>query len=163
MKESPYLDGKEHLIAKYGYLPLLGSSNKRYLEQLLEVSKLRFYDAGDTITSEGEHDHWAYIILEGEVTVSKHGETLATISRPGEVFGELTMIDNRTRSATIEAEKSTICLAIDINRVDNLTDERRDAFFAIFFLTLTDSLSSRLRAADEELAKLKAELAQFKK
>ena len=44
-----------------------------------------------------------------------------------------------------------------------MSDEKRDAFFAVFFLTLTDSLSSRLRAADEELAKLKAELAKFKK
>ena len=110
MKESPYLEGKEHLIAKYGYLSLLGSANKRYLDQLLRVSRLRFYDAGDTITSEGEHDHWAYIILEGEVIVSKQGEILATINRPGEVFGELTMIDNRTRP--INRQSASLSISI---------------------------------------------------
>lgn len=163
MKESPYLEDREHLIAKYGYVALLGSANKRYLKQLLRVSKLRSYDVGDTITAEGEHDHWAYILLDGEVIVSKKGEKLASIKRLGEVFGELTMIDNRARSATIQAETATICLAIDISLVDKMNDEERDAFFAVFFLTLTDVLSSRLRAADDELARLKNKLAHYEK
>lgn len=163
MKETPYLEGRGHLIEKYGYVSLLGSKNERYVEQLLSVSKLRFYDAGDTITSEGEHDHWTYILLDGVVNVIKQGVKLASIDRQGEVFGEMTMIDNRTRSATIEAEIETICLAIDISLVDNMSNVDHDAFFAVFFLTLTQLLSSRLRTADDELAKLRKQLATLKR
>lgn len=163
MKETPYLEGNEHLLTRYGYIAMLGTRNKPYLEQLLRVSKLRFYDEGDIISTEGEQDNWVYILLDGEVIISKRESKLATINNPGEVFGELTMIDNHPRSATISVENKAVCLAININLVDDMQAKERYAFFPFFFLTLTNALSSRLRATDEELTRLKAELASYKK
>ncbi|HFQ91493.1 MAG TPA: cyclic nucleotide-binding domain-containing protein [Chromatiales bacterium] len=151
MDESPYLANREHLIEKYGYLPLLGCEDRRYLELLLRFSKLRKYDMGEVITLEGEYDNWVYILLSGEVSVSKDEQELARIDTPGDAFGEQVLIDYRPRSATVEATADTICLAIDSSRISELEEADRDKFNTVFFRLLAETLSTKLRAVNQQL------------
>jgi len=158
MEESPYLTNREHLIEKYGYLPLLGCDDQRYLELLLSFSKLQKYDAGEVITLEGEYDNWVYILLAGEVSVIKGDQELARIDTPGDAFGEQVLIDYRPRSATVESATDTICLAIDSSKISQMKEEDRDKFNTIFFRLLAETLSSKLRAVNQQLLSLQEEL-----
>lgn len=58
---------------------------------------------GEVIIREGEESDDAYIILEGEVEVTKQGKYLATLSE-NSLFGEIGLVDQRPRTATCTAK-----------------------------------------------------------
>lgn len=66
----------------------------------------RIFPKGSTIFSEGEIGHCAYIIERGRVEISTHsgGEKVVLATRgPGEIFGEMAIVDNKPRSANATA------------------------------------------------------------
>lgn len=158
MEETPYLTNREHLIERYGYLTLLGCGSHEYLECLLEISRLRKFQAGEVIAIEGEYDSWAYILLDGEVSILKGDQELARLFTPGDTFGEQVLIDLYPRSATVEAMTETLCLAIDGDRVNGMKNHERDSFNAVFFHLLAETLSGRLRASNEKILQLQQAL-----
>ncbi len=158
MEESPYLVKREHLIERYGYLPLLGCGSPDYLKRLLAISRLRKFQAGEVIAIEGEYDHWAYILLDGEVLILKGDQELARLEVPGDTFGEQVLIDLEPRSATVEAVGESLCLAIDGALVSRMEHSERDSFNAIFFRLLAETLSARLRASNEKILQLQQAL-----
>ena len=62
-----------------------------------------FKKAGDVIVREGAEDNDAYIILEGEVEVTKNKRHLATL-KENSIFGEIALVDSRPRTATCTAK-----------------------------------------------------------
>jgi CRP-like cAMP-binding protein len=65
--------------------------------------KIIFKNRGDVILMEGEESSDAYIILEGEVEVTKNSRVLATLSE-NSIFGEIALVDSRPRTATCTAK-----------------------------------------------------------
>lgn len=65
--------------------------------------KTIFKQKGDIILKEGEETDDAYIILEGEIEVTKKNKHLATL-RENSIFGEIAMVDSRPRTATCTAK-----------------------------------------------------------
>lgn len=59
-------------------------------------------EAGRVLFSEGDAAHEFYVIVDGEVEVSKGTAKLARLG-PGEFFGELALLDHSTRTATVTA------------------------------------------------------------
>src|SRR5215468_6000976 len=88
------------------------------------VITLRQYEAGEVIVQENDFGDTAYLIEQGQVEVSKEldGQTvhLAYLGA-GEIFGEMSMIDEKPRSATVTAVTETVVSAL-----------RRDDFFHSF-------------------------------
>ena len=62
-----------------------------------------FKKKGDVIVREGAEDNDAYIILEGEVDVTKNKRYLATL-KENSIFGEIALVDSRPRTATCTAK-----------------------------------------------------------
>lgn len=58
---------------------------------------------GEIILNEGEETNDAYIILTGEVEVTKKGRTIAVLHE-NSIFGEIAMVDQRPRTATCTAK-----------------------------------------------------------
>ena len=73
--------------------------------------KERQFDTGDTIASEGSTGIGFFIIDEGEATVSVHGEDVNTLAH-GDHFGEVALIDDGARTATITAKTPLKCYGI---------------------------------------------------
>jgi PPM family protein phosphatase len=94
-------------------VPLLSCLGNRDLKRVAkEVSRSRF-DAGTTIVREGKMSGVGFFILdEGEASVSVGGEEVARL-RPGDHFGELGLISERARTATVTAVTPVTCLVMD--------------------------------------------------
>lgn len=71
----------------------------------------RAYDAGAVIVREGEPGVGFYLIAEGEVEVSHDGRSLRTLGT-GEFFGELALLEETPRTATVTARTPTRCLVL---------------------------------------------------
>ena len=162
MKESEYLNGRDDLISKLRSFPFMQHMDTSHLMDMLQLSKLRTYDAGEVITKEGIYDSWIYVLVYGEVKVTKGGSELARFGESGDTFGELAVLDGEARSATVSATINTKCLAIDASFMDSLPPEEQSAFYSIFYRMLAEILSKRLRETGEELAHCK-ELLNSKK
>ena len=111
------------------------------------------YKAGEVIVRENDFGETAYVITEGKVEVTKELDRqrvhLAYLG-VGETFGEMSMIDEKPRSATVTAASETV-----------VSEIRREDFFNIFqtnpqvALTLLKVLFERLREADAMILQLK--------
>jgi CRP/FNR family transcriptional regulator, cyclic AMP receptor protein len=129
---------------------------------LLKSSKMIKYDPGELIFEEGEHGSWLYFLIKGEVRIQKKGEIITVLKRRGDLFGEMSVIDNSPRSASIVAINHTICLAIDSSYSKKLDGNEKNAFNAIIYRIFAEILAERLRAMDEELVKAKGEAAMLR-
>ncbi len=79
------------------------------------------YHAGSTIIREGERGDAAYLIVSGQCrayhTTQKGQETLATMGQ-GDVFGEMALLLDETRAATVEAVDDVTVLVLDKRTMD---------------------------------------------
>jgi hypothetical protein len=73
-----------------------------HLAELARMAREEVYAAGETIVREGEFGDQLYVIVAGEVAITRAGRELAVL-RAGEFFGELSLFDGETRSATATA------------------------------------------------------------
>ena len=72
------------------------------LNEVLETTQWLKYDAGDTIINEGEIDDSFYIIVLGDVVVSKNSKAIAALKQ-GDCFGEMAYLGKTRRAADIKA------------------------------------------------------------
>jgi CRP-like cAMP-binding protein len=84
-------------------IPLFAELKPRELEQLSGSFKERTFDAGETVATEGEEGAGFFVIESGEAVVSVGGDERRHIG-PGDYFGDIALIDQGARTATITAE-----------------------------------------------------------
>ena len=75
----------------------------RELNQLADAFKERQFDPGDVIAEEGKSGVGFFVIAEGEAEVLVHGDSVDTL-KAGEYFGEIALIDDGARTATVRAK-----------------------------------------------------------
>jgi CRP/FNR family transcriptional regulator, cyclic AMP receptor protein len=90
-------------------VPLLAGLEDRVRRRLAEVGKRRSYGEGETIVKEGSTGTALYIVLSGRARVEREGGVIGTLTT-GDFFGELALIEEHPRSATVVAEQETECL-----------------------------------------------------
>lgn len=87
---------------------------------------VRRLDAGAWLFREGDEGHDLYIVLQGAVRLSRGGQELK-VARPGDYFGEMSMLLNARRSAGAEAlEADTQLIAVSAGNFDLLLRENPD-------------------------------------
>jgi CRP-like cAMP-binding protein len=92
-------------------VPLFSDLNKKELQGLASSMKERTFNEGDTIAVEGQSGVGFFIIDEGEATISVKGEEVRTLGH-GDHFGEVALIDDGARTATITAKSPLKCYGI---------------------------------------------------
>jgi nucleotide-binding universal stress UspA family protein len=126
--------------------PLFAELTQEELQRLADAARLRAYQPGEVIVREGEQTAGCFIILTGQVEVVKDVDTakstvLARLG-PGEIFGEMAMIDDHPRSATVRAIEATEC--VGLRRSDFMAELQRTPEIAVHMLPV---LVRRLREA----------------
>lgn len=124
-----------------GRVPLLAGLEQRDLERLARQFRERTFPQGATVTQEGERGVGFFVITEGEATITISGEVRGR-SGPGDYFGEIALIDEGPRSATITAETDLRCLAISAWEFRPFVEEHPHVAW-----TLLETLARRLRVA----------------
>ena len=97
------------------------------------------YKAGTVILREGDAPGAVYILASGRVEVTKAGHKLAEIKRDG-IFGDMALVDNSPRSATVTAVEDTECYVIGLEDFDKLLQTSHPFIQAIIKI-----LTGRLR------------------
>src|SRR4051812_18604334 len=100
------------VIEELARVPLFGGLNKRQLRTLGRAFKPRAYGAGRTVVRQGHMDGVGlFIIVEGTASVMVDETEVAKLG-PGDYFGELALISQQARAATVTAETPLRCLVI---------------------------------------------------
>ena len=127
-------------------VPLFTGLEKRDLERIADSFKERNYSAGDTIAGEGQGGAGFFIIGDGTAKVTVHGEDRATLG-PGDYFGEIALIDEGARTATVTAETDMRTYAMTFWEFRPIVET--DARIA---WKLVQALAHKLREADARQA-----------
>ncbi len=130
-----------------------------YKEQMavLAVGHATAYEAGAEIVVQGSVGEEMYVVVRGRVAVESGGVQVAELQTGGH-FGEMGLVDNAPRSATVRSIDPTRCMVI--KRSDLMQLMRREPVLAVKLLwSFVQALSDRLRTANAELSEAKQELA----
>lgn len=100
------------MIEKIKKLYLFEWIDDDFLEKLVNNSKIETYMTWDKIIIEWEKAEKAYIIIEWIVNVEKNNEFLNTIFQ-GDIFGEIGLVTNEKRTASVIAETQVKLLVLD--------------------------------------------------
>jgi CRP-like cAMP-binding protein len=125
-------------------VPLLQDLDERHLQRLANAAKERRYHEGDALTSEGaaHGSRFFFVIGEGNANVTRSGEQLATLG-PGDYFGEMALIDEGARSATVVAATDMLAYTLTPWEFRPFVEENPEVAW-----TLLRTLTERLRAAE---------------
>jgi CRP/FNR family cyclic AMP-dependent transcriptional regulator len=122
-------------------VPLFEDFDKGDLERLSRSFKERTFDAGSTVAGEGKTGAGFFVIESGEAAVSVHGSERATMG-PGDYFGEIALIDDGARSATVTAVSDLRCYGLTSWEFRPLVEGN-----ASIAWKLLETMAKRLRAA----------------
>jgi CRP-like cAMP-binding protein len=90
-------------------VPLLAGLEERVRRRLAEIGKRRTYSPDEAIVREGSTGTARYIVLRGRARVERDGKAIGQL-QGGDFFGELALIEEHPRSATVVASEETDCL-----------------------------------------------------
>jgi CRP-like cAMP-binding protein len=128
-------------------LGIFSETPETILSELAPLMKEEEVETDQVLFNEGEIGDCMYIIYKGEVRIHKGKATLA-ILKEKEVFGELSLLDSETRSASATAHTDCFLFKIDQEPFYELLETRTE--IAKGFIKI---LCQRLRALNERAAK----------
>jgi CRP-like cAMP-binding protein len=133
---------------KRGWLarvPLFHGASAEILDHLVDLTGELTFAAGQPIVLQGQVGNGLYIVVSGQARVVQGTRELDRLG-PGDLFGEIAVIDQQPRSASVYAVEPTTCLTIA--SWDLLALLERDPKLA---LNLLRELAARVRRADVQL------------
>jgi CRP/FNR family transcriptional regulator, cyclic AMP receptor protein len=89
-------------------VPIFEGLERRELERIAASMKRRTFHAGDAVTTEGQGGVGFFVIEDGLARVTVGGEDRRTLGA-GDYFGEVALLTDRPRTATITAETDLEC------------------------------------------------------
>lgn len=137
------------------------------LTEILKITKERRFQKGDVVMKEGEEGDTMYLVIEGEVGVSKsltlkfadddYRETEKILTRfvPEDhvILGEMALIGKDNRSATISARSD--CIFLEIKKDDFLILIEENPKLGIrLLMNLSQLLADRLRQSSQDITRL---------
>jgi CRP-like cAMP-binding protein len=129
--------------------PLFARLEGRQLHRLAELCVPRSYETGDEIVVEGSTGLGLFVITSGKVEVTRGtGEDKVIFAElwSGDLLGEMSLVDDQPRSATVRTLEPTTCLLITRGSFQALVDSEPEIAWCI-----VPVLAGRLRALQEEL------------
>ncbi|MBI1947045.1 MAG: Stp1/IreP family PP2C-type Ser/Thr phosphatase [Deltaproteobacteria bacterium] len=137
-------------------IPLFRYLTYQELVKVLNITYLETYEAGTPIIKEAENGEELYIILAGRVVVSRGNQEIVEL-HPGVHFGEMALVDQSPRSATVTAKDPARLLVVQ--RRSFYTLIRKEPVLAVKLLwSFVQVLSRRLRETNEQLSGVRSAL-----
>jgi CRP-like cAMP-binding protein len=125
-------------------VPLFQSCSQKDLEKIAKAGDEVSMPAGSLIVDQGQTGREAFVILEGSVIVRRNGKKISTIG-PGNIVGELSLLDHGPRTATVICETDCTFLLLDQRRFLSVIDD-----VPAIGHKLLASLASKIRELDRQ-------------
>jgi CRP/FNR family transcriptional regulator, cyclic AMP receptor protein len=133
------------ILREVGHLRELSHDDRAALAERIDLLR---YAAGQTIFNYGDPGHALYIVRSGEVEIfvkNDQGEKIVLeTSQPGDVFGEVSLLDSGTRTASVTAIGAVEVLRLDREHFEDYLRQHTPAA-----LNLLSVIARRLRKSDE--------------
>jgi CRP/FNR family transcriptional regulator, cyclic AMP receptor protein len=127
-------------------VPLFEDLEPKELEHVAGWMKERPFTAGDTIAREGKAGVGFFVIEDGEATVNVHGEEVRTLG-PGDYFGEIALIDDGARTATVTAKTDMRCWGMTSWEFRPLVESNAQVAWK-----LLQAMAKRVRSIEQRVA-----------
>ena len=138
---------------------LLPSNERGHEGRILAITDPREFKAGEKVFADGTPGRAMYIIMKGEIRISKTipglGEEALAILKAGSYFGEMGMLEGLPTSADAWAAKTCVLSTIDRADLLELMEENTDLAVELLW-NFVGTLSSRLREANSKVTFLAA-------
>jgi signal transduction histidine kinase len=127
------------------------------LQQIAALTEIRTYLPGQVLCHEGEYEDVFYIIAEGEIVITKKmgddgAEHVLRVGGRGDLVGEMALIQNAPRSATVRVTSE--CTVLEMEKQDFETILSQSSHLALDIIRITlDRLRANDQAAIKELQK----------
>jgi len=132
---------REELLEK---VSMFSALNKKELAKLASVTEERRVPSGTVLTKEGEGGDEFYVVAEGMAEASIGGRKVGSIPA-GSFFGEMSLLDQGPRTATVTAELPTRLVVLTAKDFGRVLEE-----VPAISLKIMRGLASRIRKADED-------------
>jgi len=124
------------------------------IKQVAEVCREERFVSGEFIFREGEHGNRLYLIVDGEVRISRDvpgiGEEALAILKAGALFGEMAVFDRTERSTHAISNGGTTALTISRPDFEMLLDFNRELAYKVLW-ACARLVSARLRSTNDSL------------
>ena len=124
------------------------------LARVAEICRPQEFVSGEYVFREGEHGNRLFLIVEGDVRVSRtipgSGEEALAVLKPGSLFGEMAVFDRSERSTDAISNGGTKCLTIARADFELLLDFNRELAHKVLWACVR-LLSGRLRSTNDSL------------
>lgn len=163
MKEYAFIPEDGEIPEEIKNTPFLKSFTSAQFEELLHFSSLVEAEKGENFVEEGQLSSRLFILLSGSLEVFKGGDSMVLIDTVGEIFGEVSAIDDRARIATVQAAEPSVCLAIDQKFLRNvMPQEENPTLYMDLYESISKVLAGRLAKTTDKIIALRAEIKELK-
>jgi CRP-like cAMP-binding protein len=104
--------GSDRKVQLLGQVSLFSECNSKELSRIAALADEIEVDKGTVLTKEGLPGRECFVVSSGKAKCTLRGKRLATYG-PGDVFGEMALLDNEPRAATIAAETDMVLFVVD--------------------------------------------------
>lgn len=125
-------------------VPLFAGLGERELERISTLSDVVDLPDGRTLTTQGRLGWEMFILVEGRAAVERDGQLINEVG-PGEVIGEIALLDGGPRTATVTLAEPSRLLVLARREFQALMDE-----FPDIRLQVLEAVAHRLRALDPQ-------------
>ncbi len=133
-------------------IDLLNFYDRSTLEKVVANCKEISLETGETLFEEGSLENAMYLIMSGELIVSKGNKQIATLTS-GHYLGEMSLIESKPRSASVKALRDSTLMEIDETQFNEFLASEPKALLAMM-RTLSGRIRSDLDNAVQEMQKL---------
>ncbi len=130
-------------------IPFVRNLSMHQVQQVLKIGRLETHPVGHVLCRDGEKSNAMFILLSGELVV-KDGQTQLARIVPVDIVGEMGVITNQPRCATIEVVKDVTLINVGKMQFDALLKQDVD-MAARIYKNMLDSLSQKLRSNNNRL------------
>ncbi len=130
-------------------IPFVRNLSMHQVQQVLNIGRLETHPVGYVLCKDGEKSNAMFILLAGELAV-KNGQTHLARVLPVDIVGEMGVITNQPRCATIEVVKDVTLISVGKMPFDALLKQDVD-MAARIYKNMLDSLSQKLRSNNDRL------------
>lgn len=146
-------------------VPIFAGMTDDQLTRIGSICERRVFRSGEMVVREGDQGDEMYLVFSGQAGVSKcievrlPGNDLLKFEKklavlgPGSSFGEIALLENDTRTATVRAESELEVFVLKKDRMGELMDADPNLGFNIL-RAISEVLCARLRKANNDISKL---------